>query len=85
MYPNHASPIVASNNLVTKDLYCRKEGEKSTKQDSKYVEHLQQITHCSPQYQKIDVLVMEVLQQITNPIPITCKFLVISKTHLSLT
>ena len=27
---------------------------------------------------------MEVLQQITNPIPITYKFLVITKTHLSL-
>ena len=26
---------------------------------------------------------MEVLQQITNPIPITYKFLVITKTHLS--
>ena len=47
-------------------------------------EHLQQITHPSPQYQKIDVLVMEVLQQITIPIPITYKFLVITKTHLSL-
>ena len=48
-------------------------------------EHLQQITHPSSQYQNIDVLVMEVLQQITNPIPITYKFLVITKTHLSLT
>ena len=28
---------------------------------------------------------MEVLQQIINPIPITYKFLVITKTHLSLT
>ena len=45
------------------------------------LEHLQQITHPSPQYQKIDVLVMEVLQQITNPTPITYKFLVITKTH----
>ena len=50
-----------------------------------YEEHLQQITHLSPQYQKIDVLVMKVLQQITNPIPITYKFLVITKAHLSLT
>ena len=50
-----------------------------------YEEHLQQITHLSPQYQKIDVLVMKVLQQITNPIPITYKFLVITKTHLFLT
>ena len=50
-----------------------------------YIEHLQQITHPSSQYQKIDVLVMEVLQQITNPIPITYKFLVITKIHLSLT
>ena len=38
-----------------------------------------------PNTKKIDVLVMEVLQQITNPIPITYKFLVITKTHLSLT
>ena len=49
------------------------------------LEHLQQITHPSPQYQKIGVLVMEVLRQITNPIPIIYKFLVITKTHLSLT
>ena len=47
------------------------------------LEHLQQIPYSSPQYQKIDVLVMEVLQQITNPIPIIYKFLVIIKTHLS--
>ena len=49
------------------------------------LKHLQQITHLSPQYQKNDVLVMKVLQQITNPILITYKFLVITKTHLSLT
>ena len=30
--------IVASNNLVINDLYCSKEGEKSTKQDSKYLQ-----------------------------------------------
>ena len=47
-------------------------------------EHLQQITHPSSQYQKINVLVMEMLQQIINLIPITYKFLVITKTHLSL-
>ena len=51
----------------------------------KHLEHLQQITQPSPQYQKNWVLVMEVLQQITNPIPITYKFLLITKTHLSLT
>jgi len=50
-----------------------------------YIEHLQQITHPSSQYQKIDVLVMEVFQRITNLIPIIYKFLVITKTHLSLT
>ena len=41
MYPNHASsprPIVASNNLVTKDLDCSKEDRKSAKQDSKYLQ-----------------------------------------------
>jgi len=48
------------------------------------LEYLQQITYPSPQYQNIDVLVMEVLQHITNPMPITYKFLVITKTHLSL-
>ena len=47
-------------------------------------EHLQRITHPSSQYQKNNILVMEMLQQITNPIPITYKFLVITKTHLSL-
>ena len=34
---------------------------------------------------KINVLVMKVLQHITKPIPITYKFLVITKTHLFLT
>ena len=39
MYPSCVSPrsIVTSNNLVNKNLYCSKEGEKSTKQDSKYL------------------------------------------------
>ena len=54
-------------------------------QNTSTQEHHQQITRHSLQYQKIDVLVMEVLQQITNLIPITYKFLVITKTHLSLT
>ena len=41
MYPNHASPqgpIVASNNLVKKDLDRSKEDERSTKQDLKYLQ-----------------------------------------------
>jgi hypothetical protein len=41
MYPNHPSsqkPIVASNNLVKKDLDCIKEDGKSVKQDSKYLQ-----------------------------------------------
>ena len=41
IYPNHASPqrpIVASNNLVKKDVDCSKEVEKSAKQDSKYLQ-----------------------------------------------
>jgi len=40
IYPNHASPqrpIVASYNLVNKDIDCSKENEKSPKQDSKYL------------------------------------------------
>ena len=50
------------------------------------LEHLQQkITPPSPQYRKINILIIEVLQQITNPILITYKFsLVITKTHLPL-
>ena len=41
IYPNCGTSqrsIVASNNLVRKDLYCSKEGEKSMKQDSKYLQ-----------------------------------------------
>ena len=41
IYPNHDSPqrpIVASNNLVKKDVDCSKEVEKSAKQDSKYLQ-----------------------------------------------
>jgi len=41
IYPNCGTsqrPIVASNNLVRKDLYCSKEGEKSMKQDSRYLQ-----------------------------------------------
>src|SRR6185503_18024356 len=41
MYPNHTSsrgPIVASNNLVKKDLDCCKADEKSVNQDSKYLQ-----------------------------------------------
>jgi len=41
IYPNCGTsqrPIVASNNLVKKDLYCSKEGKKSMKQDSRYLQ-----------------------------------------------
>jgi hypothetical protein len=54
--------------------YCRYNVQLFTAYDDIHVfgaEHLQQITHPSPQYQKIDVLVIGVLQQITNPISIT--------------
>jgi len=49
------------------------------------LEHLQQIIYSSLQYLKIVLLVIEVLQQITNPILITKNFLVITKIHPSLT
>jgi len=41
IYPNCGTSqrlIVASNNLVKKDLYCSKEGKKSMKQDSRYLQ-----------------------------------------------
>ena len=40
MYPSCVTPrpIVTSNNLVKRNLYCSKEGEKSTKPDSKYLQ-----------------------------------------------
>ena len=41
IYPNCGTsqrPIDASNNPVRKDFDCRKEGEKSMKQDSKYLQ-----------------------------------------------
>jgi len=41
IYPNCGTsqrPIVASNNPVRKDFDCSKEGEKSMKQDSKYLQ-----------------------------------------------
>ena len=41
MYPNYAlpqRPVVASNNLIKKDVGCSKADEKSTKQDSKYLQ-----------------------------------------------
>ena len=49
------------------------------------LEYLQQITYSSPQYLKIVLLIIEVLQQITNSILITKIFLVIIKIHPSLT
>jgi len=38
MYPNCISQRPISNNLVEKDLSCSKKGEKSMKQDSKYLQ-----------------------------------------------
>ena len=40
MYPSCVSPrpVVTSDNLVKRDLNCSKEGEKSIKQDSKYLQ-----------------------------------------------
>ena len=40
----------------------------------KFEDYLQQITHSTPQYQIIDVLVIRGLQQITNPILLSKKF-----------
>jgi len=42
IYPSCGSsqrPIIASNNLVKRDLGCSKEGEKNLKQNSKYLSH----------------------------------------------
>jgi len=41
MYPNYAlpqRPVVANNNLIKKDVGCSKADEKSTKEDSKYLQ-----------------------------------------------
>ena len=41
VHRNHASPqrpVIASNNLVKKGIDCSKTDEKSTKQDSKYLQ-----------------------------------------------
>ena len=38
MYSSFVSPRPISNNLVQRDLDCSKEGEKSIKQDSKYLQ-----------------------------------------------